>query len=629
MLTKIREKTQSLFAIFLLVLLIIPFALWGTYSYFEHVSRDAVAEVNGTEIGLQAYRQALEQLRDPRHPRLLEDPAIKQLVVEGLIDQVLLVQAAEHSGYRIGDERLAQLIRELPYFQREGRFDRRLYEELLKREGLSVRQFEERRRAEQITAQVQAGLVESAIVTEDELRGVIRLLRQEREVAQAFIPTDRYLAGVKVATEEIERYYQANAERFRTPEAVRLEYLRLSVPELAARQTISEEEIRRVYEQEAERYGTPEQRRVAHILVALSASAPAPEAEQARARIEALARRARAGEDFGALARQHSDDADTAGRGGDLGVIRRGILPPELEAAVYALKPGEVGGPVRTAYGYHLVKLTAYTPQRRKPLEAVRQELEERLRRRKAEERFYELIEQLRNLAYEQPDSLEPAARALGLRIEHSDWFTRAGGSGLGSQPRVIEAAFHPEVLEQRRNSDVIELDADTAVVLRVADHRPARLEPLETVRAQLERELRHRKAEEAARALGERLLAQLDQGVALATVAKQHGLVYQPPRRLTRETPDVDRRLLEAVFRAAHPAPGRTAVYGGVALGEKGYVLYALTRVIEPDPVSADAATRERAQRLLQQRRGAEYYAYYRARLRQLADIEIYKDRL
>ncbi len=628
MLAKIREKTQSIFAIFLLVLFLIPFALWGTYSYFESVSREAVAEVNGMEIGLQAYRQALEQLRDPRNPRLLEDPAIKQLVVEGLIDQVLLVQAARDSGYRIGDERLARSIRELPYFQRNGRFDQKLYEELLRREGIGVQEFESRHRGEQIAAQVRDGLVESAVVTEDDLQSVIRLLRQQREVAQVLISVERFLAGLPVTAKEIEQYYRDNSERFRVPEEVRIEYLQLSVPKLASGLTIEENELRRAYEQEADRYVIPEQRHAAHILAMLSEQATAQDVEKARARIEALARRARAGEDFGVLARKHSDDADSAGRGGDLGTIRRGILPPELEAIVYALKPGEISGPVRTAYGYHLVKLIDYTPERRRPFEAVRKEIEQRLRRRKAEERFYESVEQLRNLAYEQPDSLEPAARALGLKIERSQWFTRAGGQGLEMHPRVVEAAFHPEVLEERRNSDVIELDADTALVLRVTDHRPARLEPLEAVRARIERELRRRKAEEAARALGERLLAQLEQGAAFAAMAKKHGLVYQPPRLFTRETPGLDPRLLEAVFRAPRPAPGRTA-YGGVLLGEKGYVLYALSRVIEPDPAKADTTARERARRLLLSRRGAEYYSYYRLRLRQLAEVEIYKDRL
>jgi peptidyl-prolyl cis-trans isomerase D len=630
MLTKIREKTQSIFAFFLLILLVIPFALWGTYSYFEGVSREAVAEVNGTEIGLETYRRALEQFRDPRNPTLLKNAAFKRLVVERLVDEVLLAQAAQDNGYRIGDEALARLIRGLPYFQHDGQFDRERYRQILERQGLSVRAFEERLRAEKMTAQVMAGLIESGFVTEDDLDHLVRLLGQQREAAYLIVPAARFEARVQVSADEIERYYRDQAERFRTPEAVRVEYLRLSVADLAARQQLSEDELRRAYEQEADRYGTPERRRVAHILIALPEAAAPAEVESARARIEELARRVRAGEDFASLARQYSEDPDSAKRGGDLGEIRRGLLPPALETAVYALKPGEVSAPVRTAYGFHLVKLTDYKPARRKPFEAVRRELEDRVRRRKAEAEFYDLVERIRNIAYEQPDSLEPVAQAAGARIERSDWFTREGlRTGIAASPKVVEAAFQPEFLEMRRNSDVIELDQDTVVVLRLSNHRPAALKPLEAVRAEIEHRLRQEKAVAAARELGQTLLERLSRGEDLAVLAQQHGLRAQPPQRLRRDARTPDRRLVEAIFSAPRPAADGSLAYGGVDLGEQGYALYALARVIEIDPAKAEPELRNRARALLRERRGAEYYVYYRERLRRLANVEIYDSRL
>ncbi len=636
MLTEIREKTQSLFAIFLIALFIIPFALWGTYSYFERATREVVAEVNGTQIGLEVYRQALEQLRDPRNPRLLENAAVKRLVVERLIGEVLEAQAAREHGYRVGDDALARLIHELPYFQRNGRFDPELYRQTLQRQGLGIQAFEERLRAEKVTAQVMAGLSESGFVTAADLDDVIRLLGQEREAAYLLVPAERFLPKIAVSAEQIERYYRDHADLFRTPEAVRVEYVRLSVAEVAARQRLSEDELRRAYEEEADRHGAPERRRVAHILIALPEGAPPEQVEKARAQIEALERRVRAGEDFAALARRYSEDPDSAKRGGDLGEIRRGLLPPALEAAVYALEPGEVSRPVRTAYGFHLVKLTDYTPAHRKPFAAVRRELEERLRRRKAEAEFYELVEKMRNLAYEQPDSLEPVAQVAGARIERSDWFTRTGGgSGLAASPKAVEAAFHPDVLEARRNSEVIELDQDTIVVLRLHDHRPAALRPLEEVRAEIEGRLRREKAEAAARELGERLLARLEQGgEGLVALARQYGLQVQPPRRWRHDTRTPHRRLVEAIFAAPRPAaPGvsdqGSVIYGGVDLGEKGYAIYALTRVIEPDPAAAEPEVRNRALALLRERRGAEYYLHYRDRLRRRADVEIYESKL
>lgn len=628
MLTKIREKVQGIIAGFITVLIAVPFALWGINSYFGGVERDYVAKVDGTTIGTQVYRQALEQFRDPANPGLIQNPAFKQLVVERLVDQVLLAREAHKRGYRLSDERLGRLIRGLPYFQREGRFDPQLYEAMLRREGIGVRDYEESRRREYTVAQVMAGLAESAIVTEPDIAAVIRLFRQEREVAYALIPTETFLPKVTIAPQDVERYYQAHPDLFRTTEEVRIAYLRLSTQQLLEDYSVAEEELRRLYEQESARFTTPERRRAAHILIALPPQADETETARALAKAQGLARQLRDGADFAALARQYSQDPDSAARGGDLGDVRRGMLPRELEQAVFALPPGGVSEPVRTQYGFHLVKLTGYVPEKRQPFEIARPELVKLVRSRKGVQRFYELSEQLRNLVYEQPDSLEPAARALGLKLEQSEWFSRAGGRGIAAHPRVVEAAFSTEVLDLRRNSDVIELDADTFVALRILDHRPAELRPLAEVRRNIERRLRQEAARTAARRLGEELLAPLERGVPLAALALQHGLKYHPPRVIMREAGDPDRRIVEAAFRLPRPEGGHPR-YGLADLGEQGYALLALRRVIDGDPARADTAVRAQVERLLRQRRGDDYFAYYRARLRAESKVKIYDDRL
>jgi peptidyl-prolyl cis-trans isomerase D len=471
-------------------------------------------------------------------------------------------------------------------------------------------------------------LTESAVVTESDIAAVIRLLRQEREVAYALIPAEAFLPKVTVAPQDVERYYQAHAELFRTTEEVRIAYLRLSTQQLLEDYPVGEEELRRLYEQESARFTTPEKRRAAHILIALPPQADEAEAARALAKVQELARQLRAGADFAALARRYSQDPDSAARGGDLGDVRRGMLPRELEQAVFALQPGGVSEPVRSQYGFHLAKLTGHVPEKRQPFEAVRPELVKLVRSRKGVQRFYELSEQLRNLVYEQPDSLEPAAKALGLKIEQSGWFSRAGGRGIAAHHRVVGAAFSTEVLDLRRNSDVIELDADTFVALRILDHRPAELRPLAEVRRDIERRLRQEAARAAAHRLGEELLAALERGVPLAALAPQHGLRYHPPRAITREAGDLDRQIVEAAFRLPRPE-GERPRYGMADLGAQGYALLALRRVTDGDPARADTATREQVISLLMQRRGGEYFAYYRARLRAESKVKIYDDRL
>ena len=629
MLTTIREKTQGIIATFIIVLIAIPFALWGINSYFEGGSRLDVASINGEKISEQAYRSTLEGFRRQLDPRMADSPEVKRMVVDSLVEQTLLLRDAEDRGFRLSDERLARMIRELPYFQNVGRFDPKLYENLLRREGIGVQEFEARRRAEVVTAQIQAGFVESGIVTAAEVDQLVRLLRQQREVAYVTIGAERFQATTNVSAEEVQQYYNAHPELFRTQEQVRIEYVRLSAPELIKGYQPSEEELRRAYAEDPTRNQRPETRRAAHILITLSPAASEEEVNRARAKVEAIETEARAGADFAKLARTHSQDSDSAAKGGDLGEVRAGVLPRALEEAVFAVKPGEVTRPVRTEYGYHLAKLTAYTPAVQRPFAEMKSQLEKQLRQRKGEERFYEASERFRNLVYEQADSLLPAAEALGLKVETSDWFGRNGGNGIAAQPRVLEAAFSPEVLDQKRNSDAIEVGGDTLVSIRIAGRRPAEAKPLSQVSAQIQRTLRQEAAEKTARDLGGKLVEELNAGQSLAATARKHGLSVQEPKTLARDQPQgFDRGVVEAVFRAPRPEAGR-AIYGGVDLGSRGYAVYALTQVIEADPAKVDAVTRDMARQLLAAQRGSGYYSAYRGGLKQKADIKVYQDRL
>jgi peptidyl-prolyl cis-trans isomerase D len=626
MLTTIREKTQGIIASFILVLIVIPFALWGINSYFEGGPGTYVAKVDGVEITQQAYRDAIEPLRGRVEPAMLESRTFKEMVLSGLIDQTLLVRDAEEAGFRIGDEQLARMIREVPLFQRDGRFDPEQYRALLRREGLSEQQFEQRLRGEHITRQAQAGFVESAIVTETEIDRVARLFAQSREFTQAVLTTEPFRARVTVTPQEVEQAYQAQADGFRTPEEVRVQYIRLAAADLVKNYQPKEEEIRKAYEEESARQGSPEKRRVSHILIEVPAAASEEEGRKVLARAEDLARRLKAGADFATLAKEHSQDPGSAAKGGDLGEIRPGMLPKPLESAALALRVGQVSAPVRSEFGYHLVKLTALTPAKRAPLAQMRNEIIKTLKARAGEERFAEQAEKFRNLVYENPESLEVAANTLELDIQQSGWFTRSGGSGVAANLKVVEAAFHPEVLSKSRTSDAIEVDAQTLVAVRVIDHKSSVRRPLAEVRAEIERELRDSAARVQAQLAAEELLKELRAGARLETLAGRQGLRLQAAKKVTRDQAGVDRRVLEAVFRADRPAEGKRS-HELVDLGREGFALVALTAVNESG--KPDAATRERARRVLSERRGAGYYNAYRAGLKQQAEIRIFDERL
>jgi len=626
-LSEIREKTQGIIATFILAMVTVPFALWGINHYFDQGSTLVVAKVNGNAISQQTYHAALDQLRSA-DVRQADVRALREAVLEGLIGQMLLTEDAQAHGYRVSDARLARIIREAPYFQRDGRFDGELYEALLRREGTTPQDFEARLRRENLTGQVQRGLSESAFVTSADVDAVVRLLQQERRVVYAIIAPDGFRAKAVVTPEAIAQYYGAHTEAYQTPEEARVEYLRLSLADAITQYQPRDDELREAYDADSARYVTSAKRRVAHILIQASGPAGSDDDRKAQARIAEIERQARAGADFGALARKHSEDRASAEKGGDLGEVTRGLLPAELEAAVNALKPGEVSKPVRTPFGYHLAKLTGFTPEKRTSFEAARKELAEALRKRKGEERFFELAERFRNLVYENPESLEPAARALGLTVQRSNWFARNGGDGIAAHPRVVEAAFDPELRGARRNSDTIEVGNDALVALRVVDYRPAAPRPLAEVRAQIERTLKDEQVRQRVEALSVEWLEKLKAGENLAGLAKRAGATVAPAQTLTREqTARLDRRIVDAAF--ATPRPAGTPVYTRADLGVQGYAVIAVEAVRDGDPAKADAAVKEKVRRQLMTRRGADYYANYRTGLRRDADIKVYSDQL
>jgi peptidyl-prolyl cis-trans isomerase D len=495
---------------------------------------------------------------------------------------------------------------------------------------MSPREFEQRLRAENLTRQVQIGLSDSVIVTDAEVTALARLLAQERVVAAVTISPEMYEKTARISPEEIEKYYEANADQFKTQDQVRVQFLELKAGALSAKYQPDEAELRRAYEEEAARYVTPEKRRLSHILITLPEGAADSEAGKAFTKIQEIERKLRSGGDFAQLARQHSQDPDSAKKGGDLGELRAGLLPKPLEQAARELKLREMSKPVRSEYGYHILMLTAHAPEKRKSIAEVKPELVKMLRQRRTEEQFAERAEKFRNLVYENPDSLQATANTLELDIQTSDWFTRSGGTGIAKNLKVVEAAFGPEVLSKSRNSDAIEVDNQTLVAVRVVDHRPSTRRPLSEVRAQIERNLRQQEARRQATEKANALMADLNAGSALDKLAARYALKYQAEKKVSREqSAGLDRRIVAAAFRAARPSASKPLVYGIADLGSQGQAVFALRQVVEVPADQLPAAIKDKARRQLSERRGQGLYTAYRNGLRQQADVTIVNERL
>jgi peptidyl-prolyl cis-trans isomerase D len=621
----------------IVILISIPFALWGVNEYFAGGGDINVATVNGEDISQQDYRFALEDQRnalrralgDNFDPDQVNSEEFKRGVLDDLITQTLLTTSARESGHRMGDVQLSDFIREAPRFQRDGKFDETLYERAVAGMGLSPPGFEAQLRQQSVLQQVRDGYQQTAFITAEDEKRLLELALQERTFDYATVLPQRFEKEIQISEEQIKQEYENNSDAYRRPDRIKVQYVQLRVSDLAEGIEPDEEAVRRLYENSRERFVTPEQRRASHILLQVDENAADEQQQQALEQAQSLLQRVKAGEDFAALAGEFSQDPGSAAQGGDLGVIVKGAMVKPFEDTVLGMAEGEVSEPVKTRFGYHLIKLTELKGEQVKPFEEVRGQLKQEERRRQAEAIFIDQAETFRNLAYEQPETLEPVVEELGLELKTSDWFSREIGAGIAASPKVREAAFADDVFREGLNSEAIELDLNSLLALRRLEAEPSKLRPLEEVADDIEAKLKRAAAQEKARTWGEEQLEELRKGASWDGLLTEHALeMRNATRRRSGFEPQPRRAVRDEVFRV--PAPDdQQPTYGGVALDDGGYVLFRVTAVEPGDSSQADDQLKQRVANALKQRRGLDDYLSYRAGLRDKADIKVYADQL
>ncbi len=596
MLQQIHDRAKGWFAWLIIILISVPFALWGIQSYLGGGSEPVVALVNGHEITERNLDQRVQSARVQLRERLgatydsaqFDDKRLRREVLDEMIRETLLTDVAARMGLRVSDQDLRGRIMAEPAFQRDGRFDPAAYEQILKYQGLSPSMFEAQQRQEIVGSQLVRAVVGSELVTHTEREQYQRLVSQQRELAWLRVPVSRFLTDEPIDDQAINAYYEANAARFEVTEQVKLDYLVLDVAALAARISVAEEDIRRVYDANQARFGQPERRRVRHILLTVPLDADAAAAAAVLAEITGVRKRIADGEAFDVVAKAVSKDPGSASQGGSLGEIEKGIMDPAFEQLAFALPVGEVSEPVRSRFGYHLIEVEFITPAAVKAFAEVQEQLRGEVAKQKAEALFYDLGERLPNLVYEASDSLAPAAKELGLEVAHSDWIGRQGGEGVLGQPKVTAAAFSDEVLNQHRNSDLIEPEKDIlqAVVLRVVDHREASARPLAEVRDEIVADLRNARAKKAAAEAAASRAQKLRGGADWAAVAGDSKV--EERALVGRTDPKVPASVRTVAFTLPVPPAGGASV-GTATLEDGDAAILRVTKVedgkVEPAP--------------------------------------------
>jgi len=599
MLQSIHDKLKGWVAGVVLGAIGLVFVFWGINWTLS--APTYAAKVNGTEISSnevrQTYQQQLAQIeRQSSAP--LDDAMrneIKRRVLDEYVNSEALVTRADDLGYRVSDGELLAEMSKIPAFQVDGKFDQAHALAVLNAQGRSVSEIEGLFRRDAKLRQLDTALNASSFATPTEMKEFRALTRQQRELAWLTLSAAKYAEHANPDDAAVKAYYDAHKSDYMTPETVTLRYVELSLAQLESKVSVDDAQLKAFYEEQKtktpDRFQQAEQRRVRHIL--LSVNDPKEDAA-VKAKAQGLLKRAQAGEDFSKLAKEFSQDPGSAAQGGDLGWSERKIFVGPFGDAAFSMKVDEIQGPVKTQFGYHILKLDGIQPPAVKSFDASRAELEAEYRRNEAERLFNNAQDQLADAALQNATDIEVVAKKAGLTVQDIANFSRSeGGGALGKVPAVIDAAFSQDVLDGRL-SPIVEVEKGRGVVLRATDHKVPQQKPLEAVHTEVVAAWKKQRGVELAAAAAADAAKRLNAGESWDAVAKSLGLSAQAPKFIARSDQDVPIEIRTTAFRA--PKPAQKSIYENVSLAGGDAAVLAFSAVREdPDPAkSKDADIRQ-----------------------------------
>lgn len=568
MLDKLREGAQGKVAKVILGLIILSFALAGVGSYLNGPARTAPATVNGNDISAPALENAYRNERARMESQMGE--VFNQLaanpdymkhfrrgVLDRLIDQALIDDKARSLGLRVSDEQIKQAIVAMPEFAENGKFSNDRYLQLIRRAGMTPEMFRDSLRQDMVRQQLMGAVLGSEFALKGEAEQLDRLYNQTRDLRLIRLAASAYVDGIEVSDAEVEQFYKANSARFMNDETVKVDYLLLDAANLGKNIKVTEQDAQDYYDQHQDLFQRPERRQVAHILIPFGKDEKA--AEQ---KAEAVLAKAKAGDDFAALAKADSSDTFSAKKGGELDWFEKGVMDPAFEKAAFALaKAGDLSAVVKSPFGFHIIKLLAVEPAKTKPFVDVMSDTIARLQSEKAKEQFFAEQQKMADSSFENPDSLDLTAEAMGLQVQSTGYFSQADAPAPLNDPKVLSVAFSEQLRDDNTNSDVIELADGKALVLHIMGHQPKAAKPLAEVKEQVITAIKHDKASEVARGKAQGLLDKLKAGENVQADLTALGLKVDTHTGVSRFAQEMDQNLVTQAFRMPHPTDGKPSV--------------------------------------------------------------------
>ena len=607
----------------ILAILIVPFAFFGMDAYFSDAPGGSeVAVVGGSPISTAEFEEALRNEQDRLRQEnggeinraVLESELLRRSVLDNLVDRRVLALYAAENRLTVTPQELQETIAGVSAFQEDGRFSLQRYETLLRAQGMTPAMFESRLAQDVRIQQLSLAVGDAGFAPTDSARRFLAAQLEERTISELRLSASALAEG-SISDDEVSAYYTANAARFQRPARLQAEYVVFDREAVEKQVSVGDDEIRAFYDGNPDRFGVAEERQARHILLQLAADADPAEVERVMSEAKALVEQLRkAPTTFAALAKEKSQDSGSASRGGDLGFFGRGAMVGAFEEAAFSQQKDEIGEPVRSDFGVHVIQVTEIKPASKRAFEAVREEIAAELRAQAASRRFAEQAEQFSNMVYEQPDSLTPVAEALKLELRTTDWISRdAGGVGGYNNEQLVSALFADDAVKSARNTEAIEVASNTLVAARVKAFEPAVQLPLDEVRNAIQAQLRREAGSKRAAEQGGVMLAALEKG-------EKIDARFGEARKLQRAAPGLPAAAMQAVFSVSS---AKLPAHVGLSLPEGDYVIYRVDAVDRPQITDDDPRVKgvaEQYGRLLAQR---DFTAFI-AELRKRYEVEI-----
>ncbi|MDQ7050823.1 MAG: SurA N-terminal domain-containing protein [Enterobacterales bacterium] len=626
MMDSIREGVKKPWAKGLIFVIVISFVGAGYFTSALFLGdRFAAAVVNDESISTQEFERAYSRARQQygeAYKQIIktdeQERNFRENVLQSQITRVIALQAAKAMGMRISVAELRQTIQSMEALQKDGVYSAEMLDLALTRIGMSRSEFKRSMQSDLLLGQLSRGITSTEFLLASESENEYRILGQQRSGRALTIPYALFKQTAVITDQEIEDFYQKNLMQFKVEEKLAVDYIELNTEEMKKNVKVSEEAIEEYYNDNITRFKTDDKRRVSHILIALGDDEGA-----ALTKATEIKKKLDAGADFIALVKSESDDEFSAESDGDLGVIEAGAMEEPFEQAVSLLSNvGQLSEPVKSSFGYHIIKLTELQSGTTKKLADVKDKISSILQGQLAEEAFFAKSKLLEEKSYEVSDSLTEVATLVETPIKTSPLFSRKQATGIFANNEVLNAAFSDTVLLDQMNSKMISIDDSHVVVMRINKHQPSHVLELSVVKDKVVAQLQIEKAKTKALEFANKLQQMISNKENTEKLLAGQGLKWKDLDNIGRTGNDLPYMQLQQFFKMRHPDASGIRIDKVESFSDVSILV--LNKVLAGDITKAEASMVEQNRKRLEQFFSEAVYRSLVENERSKADISL-----